>query len=179
MEVLKILPIKYNLFLDANQGYTFLQAEKLLKSLPVKRIGFLEQPVKAENLAGLKKLKQLKLVPILADESVVTKRDITKILKGNYADGVNIKLMKCGGPLNFLEIYWQVKKMNKLIMIGCMYESNISITTGVSLALALNLDYVELDSGHFDFKDDPASGGAFIKRGQIYLGHSLKLKKKV
>jgi len=70
----------------------------------------------------------------------------------------------------------QAKRFRKIIMMGCINKSNISITTGVALALALDLDYVELDSGHFDFKDDPAKGGVTIKNGRIFLAKPSSIK---
>ena len=60
-------------------------------------------------------------------------------------------------------------------MIGCMYESNLSITTGAHLALALPLDFADLDSGHLDFADDPVLGGAIVENGSIRIGSPLKM----
>jgi len=171
-----ILPSKASLILDANQGYSFVEAQKSLKPLAGLKIKFLEQPINAKNLIGLKKLSAMKILPIIADEAARDFLLAKKIITQGLADGLNVKLMKIGGPLNFLKIYKLAKKHRRKIMIGCMYESNISITTGVALALALDLDYVELDSGHFDFKDDPAKGGVTIKNGRIFLAKPLWLK---
>ncbi len=55
------------------------------------------------------------------------------------------------------------------MMIGCTYESNLSITTGANLALALPIDYVDLDSGKIDFADDPVYGGARIVNGMLQV----------
>lgn len=173
--VCEIMPKKCKLILDANQGYTLKQAVELLKKIKNFPIELIEQPISAKNLKGLKKLHQLKLIPVVADEAVVTIADAKKILRGNYAAGVNIKLAKCGGPINFIEIYRLAKKMKKIIMIGCMYESNISMTTGAHLALRLKLDYVDLDSGHLDFPNDPTRGGAKVKNGKIFIDSDLRL----
>ena len=173
----KIIPKNIKLILDANQGYSFDQASKLLRALKGYSIDLIEQPIAAKNLIGLKKLNQLNLLPIIADESVITYADAEKILKGDYAAGVNIKLAKCGGPINFIKIYDLAKSLKKTMMIGCMYESNISMTTGTYLALGLNLDYVDLDTGHLDFPDDPTIGGAKVKKGEIFIGSNLNLRK--
>lgn len=173
----RLLPSKTKLTLDANQGYSLDDAAKLLtaiKKLNLK-IALLEQPINKKNIAGLKKLTARKIVPIIADEAVVSLTDASRLLRGNYVDGVNVKLLKCGGPLNFIEIYKLCRRLKKIIMLGCMYESNISITTGANLALSLNIDYVDLDSGRLDFADDPAVGGAMVKNGAISLGKPLKL----
>lgn len=175
--VCSLVPKKCRLILDANQGYSYKQAQLLLESLKNHRIDLIEQPIQAKNLAGLKKLHLKNTIPIIADEAVVNYEDAKKILTGNYAAGVNIKLAKCGGPINFIKIYNLAKKLNKKIMIGCMYESNISMTTGAYLALALNLDYADLDSGHLDFPNDPSLGGAKVNNGKISIKSNLRLKK--
>jgi len=176
LKLSKILPKDCHLALDANQGYSINEAFELINKIKTCNIKFLEQPIGRKNLEGLKKLSQTSKIPIIADEAVVSFKDAQKIILNDYADGINIKLMKCGGPINFIEIFKLAKEFNKIVMIGCMYESQISITTGAHLALALPVDYVDLDSGNLDFKDDPASGGAIIRNGKIEKIRPLKLK---
>lgn len=172
----KLLSKDCLLALDANQGYSMADAKKLLLSLNNSKIEFIEQPIKSTDLAGLKKLRQFSSIPIVADEAAVTVADAINLLNNDYVDGINIKLMKCGGPINFLKIFNLAKSLGKKVIIGCMYESQISLTTGASLALALPIDYVDLDSGRLDFPDDPATGGVFIRRGQIEKIDKLRLK---
>lgn len=174
--VKEILPNNCKIILDANQGYSLEEAEHLLKSLKNEKVALIEQPVKSSDLEGLKKLNMLKIIPVIADESIVTLDDAIKLMKGNYVSGVNIKLMKCGGPLDFIKIYNLAKSLNKIVVIGCMYESNISLTTAANLALALPIDYVDLDSGNLDFYDDPATGGIKVDKGYIKIEEELKLK---
>jgi len=162
-----VIPKTCRLTLDANQGYRFHEAVKLLRELEKTPIDLIEQPTDAKDLNALKELHQLFSIPVIADESVVSVENAYELLTGDYVSGVNIKLMKCGGPINFLEIFSLAKRLNKIIMIGCNYESHISMTMGADLALGLPLDYVDLDSGHLDFKDDPVTGGARIERGVI------------
>jgi len=171
-----LIPSDKSLVLDANQGYSFRDAEWLIQKLGATDIAALEQPVAAEDLEGLKALHRSTPIPLIADEAVVSAENALRILEGDFASGVNIKLMKCGGPFNFIRIYHLAKRLKKKIMIGCMYESNISITTGANLALALDLDFADLDSGHLDFDDDPVVGGAVVERGAIRIGSPLKLR---
>jgi len=161
------IPKTCRLILDANQGYTFHDSVKLLRALEKTPIDLMEQPTRAKDLTALKELHQLFSIPIIADESVISVEDAYELLTGDYVTGVNIKLMKCGGPMNFLEIFSLAKRLNKIIMIGCNYESHISMTMGANLALGLPIDFVDLDSGHLDFSDDPVTGGAQINNGII------------
>ena len=174
----KALPSMVKLAVDVNQGYSFEQAEKFIVKIKNSGIIFLEQPIASQSLEQLKILSKKSPIPIIADEAVVDIKDAVKIITGDYAQGINIKLMKCGGPLNFLRIFHLAKSFNKIVMIGCMYESNISITTGAALALALPIDYIDLDSGRLDFDDDPSQGGAEVVNGFITAGKKLSLPSK-
>lgn len=160
---------------DVNQGYTFPQAKIFLERIKHLPIAFVEQPIGAKEREGLKRLRLSSKIPIIADESAVSSEEALNLLVNNFVDGLNIKLMKCGGPINFLKIFHLTKSLNKITMIGCMYESNISLTTAVHLALALPIDYVDLDSGHLDFYDDPTKGGAVIRKGKILIKKPLIL----
>ena len=60
-----------------------------------------------------------------------------------YVDGVNLKLMKCGGITEALRILNVAKSHNLKTMIGCMSESSISISAGASISGII--DYVDLD----------------------------------
>lgn len=171
----KIIPETHDIVLDANQGYSFDDAKKILSKLEDTHINIFEQPISAKNWEGLKELHQTSKIPIIADESVVNTSDAYKLLSEDYVSGVNMKLMKCGGPINFLQTFLLAKSLNKIIMIGCMYESNVSMTMGANLALGLPIDYVDLDSGHLDFPDDPAVGGAEVNNGKLSINKPLDL----
>jgi L-Ala-D/L-Glu epimerase len=170
--VKKIIPTGCSLILDANQGYSAKNAKKLIKSMESGDLELIEQPTVAEDIDVLKELHEISPIPIFADESVISVKDAIRLIKDDCVSGVNIKLMKCGGPLNFVNIFNLAKTSGKSVILGCMYETNISITTGAHLALGLPIDYVDLDSGHLDFYDDPTTGGAEITNGLIKIQSS-------
>jgi len=167
--VKKIIPKRCSLILDANQGYSVKDAKKLIKSLNKDDIELIEQPTQAEDLDTLKELHKTSPIPIFADESVVSASDAIHLLKDDFVSGVDIKLVKCGGPLNFVNIFNFAKTFGKSVILGCMYETNISMTTGAHLALGMPIDYVDLDSGPLDFYDDPVKGGAEVENGSIKI----------
>ncbi|OGK43885.1 hypothetical protein A2957_00490 [Candidatus Roizmanbacteria bacterium RIFCSPLOWO2_01_FULL_38_11] len=165
----KIRNKRLSLLLDANQGYSVKETENIMSQVGSSHIKIFEQPIAANDYEGLSYLKKLKKIPIVADESIVDFADAYKLLLTDIVDGVNIKINKCGGPINFIKIFNLASQLRKITMIGCNYESNISITTGATLACGLPIDYVDLDSGHLDFDDDPCIGGAIVKNGKIYV----------
>lgn len=163
------IPNDGKLLLDANQGYSFKEAVQLLHTIKKLDIAAIEQPIAAKDINGLKKLRSMQIIPIIADEAASDVDKTVELLRGDYVDGINIKLMKQGGLIGCANIFYLAKKLGKLTMLGCMYESNISITTGARLASALPFDFVDLDSGHLDFYNDPTKGGAYIKNGKIKI----------
>ncbi|MBI4975667.1 hypothetical protein HZC20_03235 [Candidatus Peregrinibacteria bacterium] len=165
--VSELLPHDGCLTLDANQGYTFDEAARFLKNMESYPIKLIEQPTRENDFDALKLLKKTSKIPIIADESARNFEDAEKLINGDFIDGINIKLMKCGGPFNFIKIFNLIKSHGKTALIGCMYESQISMTMGAHLALGLPIDYVDLDTGRLDFADDPARGGVDIYDGKI------------
>lgn len=174
--VKKILGNESSLILDANEGYSLPEAKRALNALQKYNIAAFEQPIKAKNWRGLKQLSQLNIIPIIADQSITDTQAALTLLNNNIVDGVNVKLMKCGGIVNYLKIFHTARSLNKITMIGCMSESNISITAGAWIALGLPIDYIDLDSGHLDFPNEPGRGGAMVKNGKLSLGKKMYLK---
>ncbi len=158
--------------LDANQGFTPKSAVKFIRKLDAFEIELMEQPVPFWDTDGLRYVKENSDIPIFADESVHLARDALNLIQKRCVDGINIKLMKCGGISEAIRIINIAEAAGIPCMIGCMLESKISLTAAAHLALAFkNIKYVDLDSYLF-LKDDPVTGGMEIKNGTITLPNS-------
>jgi muconate cycloisomerase len=70
-------------------------------------------------------------------------------------DGINLKLMKCGGITEAVRIVAAARAFGLKTMIGCMSESSIAIAAGASIGALF--DYIDLDS-HLNLDPDPATG---------------------
>ena len=104
-------------------------------------------PVKAEDIRGLTKVKKSSPIPVMADESVHTPSDAMLLVKEKAVDLINIKLMKCGGLWNAKKIVAIAEAAHIPCMIGCMGESTVGITASAHIASALkNIQYADLDS---------------------------------
>src|SRR5690625_3583554 len=92
----EVVPVEVTLRLDANQGWSPKQAVQLINQLEEKHTGieFIEQPVVADDLEGLKFVTDHVNLPIMADESLFSPKDALRLVSGNYVDLLNIKLMK-------------------------------------------------------------------------------------
>jgi L-Ala-D/L-Glu epimerase len=131
-------------FSTADEVLTFINK---IKNLPIE---FIEQPLPSDKKEEYLKLKKLSPLKVFADESIQD-QDITPDFV-NMFDGVNIKLMKSGGYQQALRQIAQAKKYNLKIMLGCMVETSLGISS--ALHIADNVDYFDLD-GFLFFKEDP------------------------
>ncbi len=151
------LPTHISLRLDANQGWSPQESVTLLQTLEHKGIiaEFIEQPVAAEDIEGLKYIKERVETPLLADESVFSLHDAKKLLEMEAVDYINIKLAKTGGISKALALADLCHDYQIKCMIGCMLEGPISVAAGVHVASAkadtitmLDLDAVALLASH-------------------------------
>lgn len=150
---------------DANQGYDEADAMRFLRAVEPLGLELLEQPTPAKDLDLLGRLRASSAIPIMADESVVTEADATRVLAAGAADLLNVKLMKAGGVLAGLAIGRRAAAAGIGLMIGCNDESRIAIAAGLHLALACPpAERADLD-GHLDLQDDVARGGVRLRDG--------------
>ncbi len=146
---------------DANQGYSADQAIRFCEVMKTLDVAFVEQPVKAEDYAALKKVSEASEIAIMADECVRSAIDARKVAREGLADLINIKLMKSAGIHEGHMINRLAEATDIGTMVGCMGEIQVSIAAGLHFALSSkNVMYADLDS-HFNFVDDPSSGLTF------------------
>ncbi len=154
---------------DANQGYDLTGARRLLKETVDLDIEMFEQPLGQTDLDGLAELTADSNVPIVADEAAGSVAECQDIVDRRAAHGINIKLMKCGGPSAAREIHDYARAAGLSLMLGCNDETRISIAAAAHLAQSMpGLKYADLD-GHMDLARDPSSGGFEIRDGLMHI----------
>jgi|TARA_B100001105_G_scaffold143812_1_gene115306 muconate cycloisomerase len=148
---------KISIRVDANGGWALDDAKEMIKWLSERNAEYIEQPLAEGNEDQLKFLFKGRSLPIFVDESCRFSEDVPRL--ANFVDGVNLKLMKCGGITEALRILNTARSFGLKTMIGCMSESSVSISAGASLTGII--DYVDLDS-HYNLSPDPSSGAVMI-----------------
>lgn len=155
---------------DANQGWNVKESIRMAKELERLDAELIEQPVPAWDLDGLRRIRDASPVPVVADESCHSPMDALKLT--GCVDGMNIKLMKCGGIYNAQKISAVAESAGVFCMIGCMGESRIANTAGMHLAAALpNIQKVDLDVTFFS-KGDEVTGGFTNEGGHCHLSRT-------
>lgn len=155
--------------IDANQAWTPRQALRILDAMESENLHLelVEQPVRAADLDGLAYVTKESPVPVLADEAVFSPQDALRIFERHAADMVNVKLMKCGGIYNALQIASAAKVYGCECMLGCMLEAKISVNAAVELACAKGVfTRIDLD-GPVLCREDPVLGGAVFDEKNI------------
>jgi L-alanine-DL-glutamate epimerase-like enolase superfamily enzyme len=157
MEPTKVLRV------DANAAWTPKHALKMIPLLDELGVEFVEQPLPAHDIVGLRFVRERSALPIVADESCLVSTDIPA-LEG-AVDGINIKLAKCGGLREALRMIATARAHGMLVMCGCMVESSLGITAAAHLAPLL--DCADLDGAAL-VANDPYVG-ATIDGGVVAL----------
>lgn len=149
--------------IDANEGWSLEEAEARLERLAGMGVMLVEQPLKSDDLEGARALREMSPLPIFADESIHRAADIPRLAEA--FDGINIKLMKCGGLGEALRMIATARAHGMQVMLGCMIESSLAITAAAHLAPLV--DYADLD-GNLLIANDPYVG-ATIESGRLVL----------
>lgn len=148
---------------DANAAWTAKHALEMIPILAEQGVEFVEQPLPAHDLDGLRFVRERSTLPIIADESCILARDIPRL--AGVVDGINIKLAKCGSLREALRMIATARAHNMLVMCGCMIETSLGITAAAHFAPLL--DYVDLDGAAL-LAHDPFTG-ASITGGRTTL----------
>jgi L-Ala-D/L-Glu epimerase len=148
---------------DANAAWTPKHALRMIELLFDYEVEFVEQPVAAHDVDGLRFVRERSPLPIIADESCLVASDVPKL--AGAVDGVNIKLSKCGGLREALKIVATARAHGMLVMAGCMIETSLGISAAAHLAPLL--DFADLDGAAL-LAHDPFVG-ATIDRGEICI----------
>lgn len=161
LELLRLvnrLAPKKTLRVDANCGWTVRETVAKARGLEKLGVEFLEQPIPPGDPRALKRIKDRIGIPLFADESVVVAEDVPP-LRG-CVDGVNIKLVKCGGLSAARRMIAVARACGMRVMLGCMLESSLGITAAAQLAP--EADFLDLD-GHLLLAADPFRGATLDK----------------
>jgi len=139
--------------IDANEAFNFDDFKKILPDLEQLGVHMIEQPLAKTEWDAMKELKQISSIPLFADESCVTEKDVTRCTEGFH--GINIKLTKCGGITPALRMIHEARQLGLKVMMGSMNESTIG-SAAVAHLMPL-LDEVDVD-GPLLLQEDVGEG---------------------
>ena len=138
---------------DANAAWTAKRALRMIPLLQELGVEFVEQPLPANDLDGMRFVRDRSTLPIVADESCLVAADVARL--AGVVDGINIKLSKCGGLREALRMIAVARAHGLMVMCGCMVETTLGIAPAAHFASLL--DAADLDGAAL-LADDPYTG---------------------
>jgi muconate cycloisomerase len=136
LAVREALP-KTPLCADANCGLTLAAARSYIEKTRKVGLMFVEQPLAADDIDGLRKLTRATKVPIGIDEGIHSLADIATGARAG-AGGVSLKLIKLGGISAALEAGRLCQRLGLSVNIAAkIAESSISSAAALHLACAV------------------------------------------
>ena len=153
---------------DANQGYSVSDAVCALEGFKEYGIEAVEQCLPHWDMEGSAFIRsKVNGIQIMLDESIHGPMDAARACRLGAADILNIKLMKCGGLYPASKINAVAEANGVTCMVGCMLETKLAITAGLSLVAAKkNVTEADCDSFLY-YKENPIEGG-FTQERDIF-----------
>lgn len=128
---------------DANQGYSVDRLSDLASVLHDAKVKLVEQPVPRGQEEGLEFIRLG--IPLAADESLLDLGELDRLV-GRF-QVANIKLDKCGGLTEALEMRERARTLGLRTMVGNMAGS--SLAAAPAYLLGQFCDHVDLDGPSF------------------------------
>ena len=156
-----------SLRVDANGAYTVPQAIATLADLAEFKIDSAEQPIPRGDPAELARVKAQALIPVMADESLVTVADARALITEKACDFFNLRLSKCGGIGRTLEMARIAIRAGLQLQLGCQVgETAILSAAGRHVAAYLeDLVFVEGSYGNLLLTEDVSENNVTFGQG--------------
>jgi len=119
---------------DANQGFTGADAIAFVRAVAGTGLGFFEQPVPADDLAGMAAVAAASAIAIGADEGIHSLEDIRRHHEEKAASGVSLKAIKLGGVRAVVDAARLCERLGMRVNISCKTGE-----TSVACAAALHV----------------------------------------
>lgn len=159
-----------HLRLDANEAWTYEQAYAVLNRCADYQIQYVEQPLPAKDLAGMRRLRANLPICIAADEAVLDLASALRVLEERAADVLIVKPQLAGGLRAGLRIMQAAAAVGVQSVVTSTIESGIGIAGALHLAAALPT--LELECGLATLSllsDDFLQDGIAISAGRMLL----------
>jgi muconate cycloisomerase len=128
---------------DANQGFSVEEALTYVRAVDGCGLDFFEQPVMADDLAGMAKIAAATSIALGADEGIHSLDDIRRHAERKAARGVSLKAIKLGGIKALAEAGRLCGSLGMSVNISCKTgESSIASAAALHVATVIpNIDW--------------------------------------
>lgn len=120
---------------DANGGWTRDVAMAVVPRLAEFEIAFVEQPVVADDLEGMRAVREWG-IPVVADESVYSAADVERVIRAGAADIVSIYVGKSSGLQRAVTAAATASRLGAGVVIGSNGEMDLGAAAQLHVACA-------------------------------------------
>jgi len=156
------------LYVDANEAFQPDQAQTQLHQLAARGALYVEEPLPIELIIDRANLRQAEIVPLIADDSAFTYRDLTREIRFNTFDILNIKPARTG-YFHSNRMLAAAKKYHKGVMVGSQASSTVGTVRAALFAGSKGIDYPSELSFFLKLEDDIVNRPIEIVDGYIHL----------
>lgn len=155
---------------DANAGYSVEDGIRLGKLLEPLGMQLLEQPVAADDLPGMARVRQAIGIPVMADESITDHASLIDVIRADCADIVKLKVMKQGGFLACRRMLETATAAGMRVVIGHGFGLGVNTVAEIMLAATSRAVIEGLECvGPLKTADDIVTLKLDLARGEIAL----------
>ncbi len=130
---------------DANGAFQPKEAVRCLERWARYRLGWIEQPVPAPDLEGLRFVRERTATPVMADESARGPREVLELVERRAVDLLHFKLCKAGGFVPLGRMVAIAEAAGVPYMMGQMDEGMLATAAAVHAGAASGARYFEVD----------------------------------
>jgi L-Ala-D/L-Glu epimerase / N-acetyl-D-glutamate racemase len=159
----RVLGRRADLRVDANMAWDVEQALERIGQLRPVGIASFEQPIAADDLAGLARLVAESPGEIMVDEGLTDRDSLQRFITHRACTGANVRISKCGGLVGAYARCREAHDAGLILQVGCQVgESSLLSAAQLNLLSALapltpGVRYAEGCFGRHLLREDPVS----------------------
>ncbi|MFE9206562.1 mandelate racemase/muconate lactonizing enzyme family protein [Micromonospora sp. NPDC007230] len=150
------------LWVDANQAYTVDAALRMARRLADLDVTAFEQPLPANDVAGLRRLREASPVPVALDESLRHPSDLATFVKLDAVDVAIAKVQRSGGLTLSRRLCALAEDSGVRLMGSGLTDSDLGLAASVHLFAAYGID-TPVDLNGRQFLESSYATGATVQ----------------
>jgi muconate cycloisomerase len=150
------------LWVDANQAYTVAEAVQVSRQLAALGVTAFEQPLPANDVAGLQRLRDLSAVPVALDESLRHPTDMATFVRLGAVDVAIAKVQRSGGLTLSRRLCQLAQDSGVRLMGSGLTDSDLGLAASLHLFSAFGISS-PVDLNGRQFVDSVYATGATVK----------------
>lgn len=157
-----------SLYADANEGLVAAEAQTQLKQLADLSILYVEEPLPVELISERAALRGTETLPLIADDSTFTLRDLQRELRFDTFDILNIKTARTGYYTS-QQMLDAARQHHKGVMVGSQASSTLGTIRAAIFAGLAGIEHPSELSFFLKLEDDITNRPLQLVDGYLHL----------